>query len=80
MKLDDLKAKAQQAAAQHGDKIKDGLEKAGKMANQKTGGKHASKISQGLEKAKGAIDKLGQNGPGSPTPPPASPPASPPPT
>lgn len=79
MKLDDLKNKAQQAAAQHADKIKDGLEKAGRMADQKTGGKHSSKINQGLAKAKGAIDKLGQEG-GAPPPPPPPPPAGPPPT
>lgn len=57
--LDDMKDKAKDLAAEHGDKIKEGLEKVGDLADEKTGGKHSDKIDQGIEKGKDIIDKLG---------------------
>ena len=44
--LDKAKAKLTDAVDQHGDKIADGIDKAGKLADEKTGGKHADKINQ----------------------------------
>ncbi|MEO5651549.1 MAG: antitoxin [Marmoricola sp.] len=56
--LDDAKKKLTSAIDEHGDKISDGLDKAGKVLDDKTGGKHSEKIQQGLTKAKGALDDL----------------------
>ena len=56
--LDKAKAKLTDAVDQHGDKIADGIDKAGKLANEKTGGKHADKINQATGKARDALDNL----------------------
>ncbi len=56
--LDDAKKKLTKAVDDHGDKISDGLDRAGKAIDDKTGGKHSDKIKQGLDKAKGALDDL----------------------
>lgn len=67
--LDKAKAKLTDAVDQHGDKIAEGIDRAGKFANEKTGGKHADKIDQATGKARDALDNLdGKNddiGPGS---------------
>ena len=67
--LDKAKAKLTKAVDQHGDKIAEGIDKAGKAVNDKTGGKHADKIGQATGKARDALDSLdGKNddiGPGS---------------
>ena len=42
----------------HGDKIADGMDKAGKAVNDRTGGKHAAKIDQAKAKARDALDHL----------------------
>ena len=66
--LDKAKAKLTEAVDQHGDKIAQGIDKAGAFANEKTGGKHADKIDQATSKARDALDNLdGKNddiGPG----------------
>ena len=56
--LDKAKAKLTQAVDQHGDKIADGIDKAGKLADEKTGGKHTDKIDQATGKARDALDSL----------------------
>ena len=56
--LDKAKAKLTEAVDQHGDKIADGIDKAGKAINDKTGGKHADKITQATGKARDALDNL----------------------
>ncbi|MFF3492351.1 antitoxin [Streptomyces sp. NPDC002795] len=63
--LDSLKAKFGPAknkvsdlAQQHGDKIDQGLDKAGKMVDQKTKGKYSDKIRMGTDKAKDAVDRM----------------------
>lgn len=56
--LDDAKAKLSDAVDKHGDKISDGLTKAGAAADAKTGGKYTDKIDAGVEKARGALDGL----------------------
>ena len=69
--LDKAKAQLTKAVDDHGDKIATGIDKAAKVANEKTGGKHAAKIDQATGKARDALDSLdGRNddiGPG-PTP------------
>ena len=57
--LDDMKDKARDLAEQHGDKIKEGLQKAGEFADEKTGGEHSDKIDKGIAKGEELIDKLG---------------------
>ncbi|MGD6754910.1 antitoxin [Streptomyces sp. BH105] len=63
--LDSLKAKFGPAkdkvsdlAQQHGDKIDQGLDKAGKLVDQKTKGKYSDKIRTGTDKAKDAIGRM----------------------
>lgn len=56
--LDKAKAKLTDAVDQHGDKIAQGIDKAGKLANEKTGGKHADKIDKATGKARDALDSL----------------------
>ena len=56
--LDDAKKKLTKAVDDHGDKIRDGLDKAGDLADKKTKGKYTDKIAQGKTAATGALDKL----------------------
>ncbi|MFD7297167.1 antitoxin [Streptomyces sp. NPDC059897] len=63
--LDSLKAKFGPAknkvsdlAQQHGDKIDQGLDKAGRLVDQKTKGKYSDKIRMGTDKAKDAVDRM----------------------
>jgi hypothetical protein len=56
--LQDVKSKLTKAADSQGDKIGDGLEKAGDLVDKKTGGKYGDKIDTGIDKAKDALDDL----------------------
>jgi hypothetical protein len=56
--LDKARAKLTDAVDQHGDKIAQGIDKAGRVVNEKTGGKHADKIDQATGKARDALDSL----------------------
>jgi hypothetical protein len=56
--FDNIRKKAEKAVDEHGDKIAQGLDKAGGMASKKTGGKHDAQISKGTAAAKDALDKL----------------------
>lgn len=68
--LDKAKAKLTDAVDQHGDKIAQGIDKAGDMVNEKTGGKHADKVDQATGKARDALDSLdGRNDDIPPAPP-----------
>ncbi|WP_299926243.1 antitoxin [uncultured Nocardioides sp.] len=68
--LDKAKAKLTDAVDQHGDKIAQGIDKAGDMVNEKTGGKHADKVDQARGKARDALDSLdGRNDDIPPAPP-----------
>lgn len=51
-----VREKADDLAEEHGDKIKDGIDKAARAAERRAGPKHAGKIRKGAEKAKGAVD------------------------
>jgi hypothetical protein len=55
-----LMDKAKDAAGKHGDKVDEGMDKAGEMAKEKTGGQHDDKIDQGVEKGKQAAEDFGQ--------------------
>ncbi len=56
--FDNIRKKAENAVDQHGDKIAQGIDKAGGMASKKTGGKHDAHIAKGSSAAKNALDKL----------------------
>jgi hypothetical protein len=56
--LDKAKAKAAAAVDKHGDKIDQGLDKAGEMADKKTHGQHSDKIADARGKATDALGKL----------------------
>jgi hypothetical protein len=58
--LDDMKDKARDAAGQHGDKIDQGMDKAGDMAKEKTPDQHDDKIDQGVERGKQGVEDFGQ--------------------
>lgn len=51
-----LRSKADGLAEEHGDKIKEGIDKAAKAAEKQAGPKHAAKIRKGASKAKQAVD------------------------
>jgi VIT1/CCC1 family predicted Fe2+/Mn2+ transporter len=61
-KLGMSKGKAEDLAKQHGDKIDQGLDKAGHAADSKTGGKHSSQINSGVDKAKDTVKNYGDKG------------------
>jgi hypothetical protein len=55
-----MKQKAGDLAGKHGHKVDEGIQKAGDVANEKTGGKYKEQIDRGVEKAQDAADKFGQ--------------------
>ncbi|WP_328470207.1 antitoxin [Streptomyces sp. NBC_00448] len=56
------KDKAADLAKQHGDKIQQGLDKAAKTVDSKTGGKYSNQINSGVGKAKDAVKGYGDKG------------------
>ena len=56
--FDNLRDKATEAVDEHGDKIGEGLDKAGEFADEKTGGQYGEKIDQGTDFAKDQLDNL----------------------
>ncbi len=56
--FDNLRDKATEAVDEHGDKIGEGLDKAGEFADEKTDGKYGDKIDQGTDVAKDQLDNL----------------------
>lgn len=59
-KMDEMKDKAKEATDQHGDKIDQGMDKAGDMAKEKAPDQHDDKIDQGVERGKQAVEDFGQ--------------------
>ncbi|MEU8543635.1 antitoxin [Streptomyces sp. NPDC048717] len=57
--LKGLKDKALEFAAEHGELVSQGLEKAADVVDEKTDGKYSDKIDTGVEKAKDFIEGLG---------------------
>ena len=60
--LDDAKKKLDDVVDEHGDKIADGVEKAGDFIDDKTGNKHADKVDQAQEKIGVAVKKMQADG------------------
>ncbi|MFI8931517.1 antitoxin [Streptomyces sp. NPDC053474] len=58
--LKNAKAKAEELTEAHGDKVSDGLEKAGDLVDDKTGGKHTEKIDTAVDKAQDVVQNLGE--------------------
>ncbi|WP_405991183.1 antitoxin [Streptomyces sp. NBC_00986] len=56
--LGKLKDKAEEIAGEHGDKIADGLEKAGDLVDEKTDGKHSEQIDTAVDKAQDLVERL----------------------
>ena len=56
--IDKAKEALSGAVDKHGDKVADGIDKAAKLADDKTKGKYSEKIATGAEKAKDALDNL----------------------
>ena len=56
--LDKLKGMTGKAVDQHGDKISEGISKAGEVVDKKTGGKYTDKIKQGERKVNDSLDSL----------------------
>jgi hypothetical protein len=56
--FDNMKDKASDLVDDHGDKVGEGLDKAGDFADEKTGGKYSDQIDQGVDQAKGGLDGL----------------------
>lgn len=77
-KLKKARAKADDLAEEHGDKIKGGIDKAAAAAEKRAGPKHAQKIRDGAAKAKKAVDDAAEpdsaREPGRAEKPPAQPP------
>ncbi len=58
---DEIKEKASDMAAEHGDKINSGIDKAADLANKATKGKYDNQIDGAADKAKDATEKLGDS-------------------
>ncbi|MEW2545472.1 antitoxin [Streptomyces sp. NPDC047002] len=61
-RLAPAKDKVSDLAAQHGDRIGQGLDKAARTVDERTGGKYTERIETGTGKAKDAIDRMSQKG------------------
>ncbi|MGI5505747.1 antitoxin [Lentzea sp. CA-135723] len=59
MGFDELKNKAKDLIGEHGDKVDQGVERAGQFADEKTGGKHSEHIDQGEDKLKEGLRNFG---------------------
>lgn len=57
-KFDDMKNKAKDALGQHGDKVDEGIDRAGQFADERTGGQHSERIQQGADKAKEGLGRF----------------------
>lgn len=53
--------RGKQAAAENKEAVKDGVDKAGDMIDEKTGGEHAEHVDKGQEAAKDYVDGLPEN-------------------
>lgn len=62
-KLPELKDAAEDLIEEHDDEIKDGLDQAAELVDDKTGGKHRDKIDAGVDKAKGLVDDVASSKP-----------------
>ena len=58
MGIGDFFSKAKDMAMGNKDKVKDGIDKAADVADDKTGGKFSDQVDKGSDAAKDAVDKL----------------------
>ena len=58
-KLNELKDTAKEMVGQHGDKVEDAVDRAGRFVDDKTGNKHSDHIQQGVDKAKEGLRNWG---------------------
>jgi hypothetical protein len=76
--LDKLFRRARQeapdVAAEHGDKVVEGVHKAGDFADEKTGGRHSEQIDTAETKVEDAVEKLADEKADEPAPPSEAPP------
>lgn len=56
--FDNIMDKAEDLAAEHGDKIEQGIDKLADVVDEKTDGEHSDKIDTGAEKAKDFVEGL----------------------
>jgi hypothetical protein len=56
--FDNIKEQAGKAVDEHSDQVDQGVEKAGQIADAKTGGGHGDQIAQGTQKARDGLDAL----------------------
>ncbi len=56
--FDNLKKKASDLVDGHGDKVGDGIDKAGDTIDERTGGQHADQVDTGQQKLKDGLDGL----------------------
>jgi hypothetical protein len=56
--LDDAKKKLTEAVNEHGDRIKEGMDRAGRTIDEKTDGRYTEKIQRGTKAAGDALDNL----------------------
>jgi hypothetical protein len=59
-KFDELKDKAKDVLGQHGDQVDQGVDRAGRFADERTGGQHSEHIEQGTDKLKEGLDRFGR--------------------
>ncbi len=57
--FDKAREAAENLANEHGDKVDQGIDKAGDFVDEKTEGKYADKVDQGQDAAKNFVDGLG---------------------
>lgn len=58
MGVDDFVDKAKDLASENKDKVKEGIDKAGDMIDEKTGGEHAEHVDKGQKAAKDYVEDL----------------------
>lgn len=61
MGIGDFVDKAKDLAAEHKDKVEEGIDKAADMVDEKTGGKYSDQVDTGAEKAKDLLDKIDED-------------------
>lgn len=61
MGIGDFADKAKDLASEHEDKVKEGIDKAADVADEKTEGKYSEQIDQGAESAKDYVEGLDED-------------------
>jgi hypothetical protein len=52
----------------HKEQVEQGIDKAARIADEKTGGSHSDQIRSAADKGKEEVDELGEGGPSTPAP------------